>query len=126
MREVRRFGFQIGLALNILGCIMFYRQKGHFLWFTGIGSLNLILAIVYPSALVPIKRLLDFVILSVGRLVNIISLLVAFYLIFTPIGILLRLFRRDLLHQRIDKGTDSYWIKREDKIFSKDSYERMG
>ena len=126
MKELRRFGFQLGLALNILGFIMFYRGRGHFVWFTGIGSFNLILAVAYPMALKPIKAILDFIIRLIGQIVNVISLLIAFYLIFTPIGILLRIFRKDLLHQRMDKTVASYWIKRKDNIFLKGYHERMG
>ena len=126
MKELRRFGFQFGLALNILGFIMFYRGRGHFIWFTGIGSFNLILAVACPMALKPIKAILDFIIRSIGQIVNVISLLTAFYLIFTPIGILLRIFRKRLLHQKIDKSASSYWIKRKDNVFLKAYYERMG
>lgn len=124
--DMRKFGFKLALALNIVGFIMFYRQRGHFIWFTGIGSLNLIFAIICPIILIPVKKILDFFILSIGRLVNIITLMTAFYLIFTPIGILLRVFRKDLLHQRIDKRVGSYWIKRRKDSFSKDFYEQMG
>jgi len=126
MKELRKFGFQLGLALNILGCIMFYREKPHFIWFTGIGFLTLILALMLPAALAPLKKILDFVILSIGRIVNFVSLTIVFYLIFAPIAILLKLFGRDLLHEKIDKTADSYWIERKQGVFSKNSYERMG
>ncbi len=126
MREIRKFGFSLGLAMNVMGAIMFYRGRGHFIWFTGIGSLNLILAILCPTALIPLKKALDLVILLIGRTVNGISLVFVFYFIFAPIGILLRLFGRDLLRRRIDKTAGSYWIKRQGAAFTADSYERMG
>ena len=126
IRGLRRFGFQLALALNIAGFIMFYRERAHFVWFTGIGSFNLILAIVYPWFLFFVKKILDFIIFSISRLVNFISLVIVFYLIFTPIGILLRLFRKDLLCQKIDGIITSYWTKRKDNILSSMSYERMG
>jgi len=126
MKELRKFGFQLGLAMSVLGFIMFLRHRPHFIWFISIASLHLILAIIYPRALTVTKAILDFIIRSIGQTVNLVSLLVAFYLIFAPIGILFRLFRKDLLHQRIDKKAVSYWIKRKQDIFSKASYERMG
>jgi len=124
--ELRTFGFRFALAMNILGAIMFYRRREHFIWFTGIGCLNVVFAILYPRALVPVKKILDFVIFSIGRLVNIVTSLVAFYLIFTPIAILLRVFGKDLLKQGIDKKATSYWIKIKKRPFSKTFYERMG
>ncbi len=126
MRELRKFGFQLGLAMNVLGFIMFLRGRPHFIWFTSIASLHLILAIVYPRALTATKAFLDFIIRSIGQIVNLVSLLVAFYLVFAPIGFLLRLLRKDLLHQKIDRNAASYWIKRKEGMFFKESYERMG
>lgn len=125
-KEFRKFGFILGLGLNILGFIMFYRHRGHFIWFSGAGSAVFITAILCPNALTLLKKILDFVILSISWVISIISMVIAFYLIFTPIAILLRLFGKDLLNEKIDKRTPSYWIKRKDNIFSKESYERMG
>ena len=125
-RELRKFGFNLGLGLNILGCILFYRHKGHFIWFSIIGSLALTLAVLYPSALKLLKKLLDGLIFIIGWLTGAISLSIAFYLVFAPIGILLRLFGRDLLNKKIDKNASSYWIGRKENIFSKEYYERMG
>ena len=126
IEELRKFGFRLSSALNVAGFIMFWRGRGHFIWFTCIGSAILIAAIVFPGALALLKKALDFVILSIGHLINMISLLAVFYLIFTPIGILLRFFRRDILNQRINKSAGSYWIKRQAPFYRADSYERMG
>ena len=124
--EMRRFGFSLGLGLNILGCILFYRHRGYFIWFTGVGSTALILAVLYPVILAPLKKALDKLVSIIGWLTSIISLLITFYLILAPIALLLKIFGRDLLNQKIDKTADTYWIKRKNIAFSKESYERMG
>ena len=126
MKELRKFGFQLGLAMNVLGFIMFLRHRPHFIWFTLIASVHLIFAIIYPRALTVTKTALDLIIKSIGQAVNLVTLLAAFYLIFAPIGILLRISKKDLLRQRIDKKAASYWIKKKQSVFSKTSYERMG
>jgi len=125
-RELRKFGFNLGLGLNILGCIMFYRGRSHFIWFSTIGSFALITAILYPGILTFLKKMLDRVIFSFGWIVNKVVLIIAFYIIFTPIALLLRLFGRDLLHQKIDKSANSYWTEHKKLPFSKGLYERMG
>ena len=125
-KEFRKFGFSLGLGLNILGCIMFYRHKEHFIWFTGIGSIALILAVLCPPILAPLKKVLDKLIFIIGWLTSVLSLLIAFYLIFTPIALLLKILGRDLLNQKIDRKASTYWIKRKNASFSKESYERMG
>jgi dolichol-phosphate mannosyltransferase len=125
-KEAGRFGFSLALGLNIAGCVMFYRQRQHFIWFTGAGSLALISAIISPAFLVFPKKALDLVILIIGRLTNILSLMIVFYLIFTPAGILLRIFRKDPLNKRIDRSRGSYWIKIKNQVSCKESYGRMG
>lgn len=125
-KGLKKFGFSLGLGLNILGFIMFCRHRGHFVWFSGAGALVLITAILCPNALALLKKILDFVILSISQAISIISLIITFYLIFAPIAILLRLFGKDLLNKKIDKRVPSYWIKRKENIFSKESYRRMG
>jgi len=107
---------------------MFYRHKENFIWFSSIGSFVLAAAILYPSILAPLKKILDNLIFIIGWLTSAISLLIAFCLVFTPIAILLRFFGKDLLNEKIDKKTSSYWIKRkkEGELSLKDYYERMG
>lgn len=126
IRELRKFGFNMGLGLNILGCIMFYRRREHFIWLTAVGSVALISAVLYPKALKPLKKLLDKLIFIIGWLTSAVSLLVAFYLIFTPIAALLRIIGKDLLNEKMDKKAASYWIKRKASIFSEKYYEQMG
>ncbi|MDP2912327.1 MAG: SxtJ family membrane protein [Candidatus Omnitrophota bacterium] len=124
--ELRRFGFSLGLGLNILGCVLFYRHREHFIWFSGIGSIALILAVLRPIILAPLKKVLDKLIFIIGWVTSVLSLLIAFYLIFTPIALLLKVFGKDLLNQKVDKTAGTYWIKRKNASFSKGSYERMG
>ena len=37
---------------------------------------------------------------------------IVFFLLITPIGIILRLLGIDYLHNRFEKGKDSYWINK--------------
>jgi len=123
----RRFGFNLALGLNILGFILFSRHRVYFVWFLTIGNTSLVLAILCPIVLRPLKKLMDRVIFCFSWIVSAVSFTIIFYFIFTPIGIIWRVFRKDLLHQRIDRKVNSYWLKRKEGIFSKkDFYERMG
>ena len=52
-------------------------------------------------------------------------LCVLFYLVFAPVGIVLRILRKDLLDQRIEPGKATYWQKREAKPFDPESYQQQ-
>jgi ABC-type multidrug transport system fused ATPase/permease subunit len=125
-KELRKFGFSSALGISIAGFIMFLRHKPYFAWFSCIGGVFVIFSILYPLALKPVKKFLDAVIFSFGWLTGFISSLAAFYLIFAPIAILLRLFGRDLLNQKIDKKAASYWMHKEVKKHFEENYEQMG
>lgn len=124
--ESRKFGFNLGLGLNILGCTLFYRHKEQFIWFSVIGSIALVSAVACPKILGPVKKILDKLIFAAGWFVSTISLLAVFYMIFAPISILLRIFGKDPLDEKIDRKASSYWIKRKPGIFSEKSHESMG
>jgi carbamoyltransferase len=48
----------------------------------------------------------------IGITVNIVLLSIVFFLLITPIGLVLRLFGRDELQRKIDRAAKSYWKKR--------------
>jgi len=61
----------------------------------------------------------------IGMVVTGILMIVIFYLIFTPVGIFLRIIRKDMLHLRYDKKLRTYWIDRPQWPFEKSNYERQ-
>jgi hypothetical protein len=50
---------------------------------------------------------------------------VFFYVVMTPVGLLMRLFGKDMLEERLDPSATSYWKKREPKPFTPSDYERL-
>ena len=48
-----------------------------------------------------------------------------FFFILTPIGLLTRLFGKDILDQKIDRKKDSYWHEVENRLKTKGSYENQ-
>jgi len=57
-----------------------------------------------------------------------ILLALVFYLLFTPMGLVMRLFRRDPLDRSFPSPSDSpasYWIRRESPQLPREHYERQ-
>lgn len=48
----------------------------------------------------------------VGKINSKIIIAFLFYFIFTPIGLLLKLFKKDLLSKKMDKSSESYFVDR--------------
>lgn len=52
-------------------------------------------------------------------------LIILFYLIFTPIGLVLRILGKDLLDRKINKISKSYWRKKEENKFGLAAYQKQ-
>jgi hypothetical protein len=60
-----------------------------------------------------------------GFFVSRIILSIIFFGVITPIGLLMKLFGKDILDERIEKGKASYWHQRPDARRPKTSYENQ-
>lgn len=48
-----------------------------------------------------------------------------FFLIITPVAVAMRLLGKDILDQRLDPGTETYWIPKQQPPFEPQSYLRQ-
>jgi uncharacterized protein involved in cysteine biosynthesis len=123
--NLRKFGVTMGAAFFVITLLVFIKHKHSILPTSVIALIFLSCAFTAPNILKPIY-------IFWMKLANILSwintrliLLVIFYLIFTPIGLGMRLFGIDLLGRKIEKQKRSYWRKRESQRYSPLNYERQ-
>jgi len=122
-KTLKKFGLTMAVAFLVIFGIFFFRHKpAGTAYSLLISCLFLITGLALPVLLKPAY-------LAWMRLAFILSwvntriiLAVLFYLIFTPIGLLMRLFRIDLLERKKQPG--SYWKKKEKVEFDPLNYER--
>jgi hypothetical protein len=72
-----------------------------------------------------IKEFMTKLIRPVGVFLTAVMMTVVFYLIFAPVGIFMRILRKDMLDMRIEPKRFSYWNLREKKDFDKQQYFRQ-
>ena len=126
-KEIRKFGLVIAIALGVIGSFV-YVKFGNFDvvgWLWGIGLLFLILGFILPSVLRPIYKIWMLLAFFIGGIVSRVILIVLFYVVLTPTGLVLRLFGKDVLDQRFEKDRESYWIKKDLSGHTKDQYRKM-
>jgi len=91
----------------------------------GLSLAFLAVSFVYPVLLAPLNKLW----LKFGALLHSITspiiLGIMFFLVITPIGLLMRLLGKDLLRLKFDPDAPSYWILREPPGPEKDSLHRQ-
>lgn len=76
------------------------------------GGISLLLAVFYPAVLHPANVLWARLAVLLNKIVNPIVTALLFYLVFTPMGILMRVSGKDPLRLGFDSNTKSYWIDR--------------
>ena len=123
--EVRKFGITLSIILSILGGSFLWRGKAYHPYFFIFSITFLLLSLALPVLIKPIYKAWMILSLLLGWLMTRIILIVLFYLIVTPIGLLAKLFDKDLLNLKFNKKADSYWIPRKVVEFEKKNYENQ-
>ena len=63
--------------------------------------------------------------LVLGYFTSSLILCILYYCVLTPIGLIMRLFGKDLLDRRWDKEASSYWIKKQPRSLDKEQYKKL-
>ncbi|MFH1798492.1 MAG: SxtJ family membrane protein [Candidatus Omnitrophota bacterium] len=125
-KDLRQFGIVLGVILAIFGGI--HLIKGHAaarVWFFS-GSVAILLCAVFmPRFLKPVYICFTKIAKIIGWVNTRIILILVYYLILTPIGIVLRMIGKDPLTRKIDKNAETYWIKPQKTIPSRESLEKQ-
>jgi hypothetical protein len=116
----------MGLVLVALAGLGFWRDWTFLLNVSllALGAIHLILVVVAPDLLTGFNRFWMSLGYYFGKVFAPIEMAFIFFLLFTPIALVMRLFRRDALLIRKNK-VDSYWKVRETPHISADSFRNQ-
>jgi len=85
------------------------------MWALGIASIFLVLGFINSKILTPVKKSWIKLGEILGKIIAPIVMGLIYFLIITPIGLLMRLVGKDVLNLKFNKN-DTYWIKRAKNI----------
>lgn len=110
----RRFGFTLGAAFLALGAVAWWRG-GRIapLVFTVLAVPLVLGALAMPTALGPVERAWMAFAERLARITTPIAMGIVFYLVMTPIGLVMRALGKNPLDHR--SARDSFWIERDGK-----------
>ena len=112
-KELRSFGLLVGGVFALIGILSFwFGRRGWHLWPLAAAALLIVPALVAPRVLAPIHR-------GWMRLAEVLAwvntriiLALAFFLMFTPIGVVRRWIAGDTLKLGLDRDAASYRVTR--------------
>ena len=121
----RKFGFFFFLVFLLVSVYFYSTEKSvpFYIFFT-ISFLFLIITIIKDKLLLPLNKMWMKLGLLLGRLVSPIILGIMFFAVFTPVALVLKLFKRDELQLQFNKNKISYWTLRKTTI-TKDSFKQQ-
>lgn len=117
-RALRSFGLVVGSVLLIIVGISFWRRGfvltslAEIVAVVGLGLI--IIGLVLPKVLLPLQKIWMALAVVLGFVMTRVLLTLVFALIVTPIGLALRLLRKDPLSKHPDSTLDTYWIEKDD------------
>jgi hypothetical protein len=124
-KELRSFALTISIALGIVGALVLWRRGPIGFIFIAIGAMILLAGLVWPRSIAMLYKAWMALALVLGFFMNHIILALLYYIVLTPIGLLMRILNRDPLTLRFDCNAESYWIKRQKVVQDNSSYENM-
>lgn len=123
-KSLRKFGITMGIAFLVITLFLLIRHKYNLLPIL-ISGVFFILAFTTPIVLKPIYIIWMKLAFILSWFNTRLILVIIFYLIFTPFGLVIKLLGKDLLDLKIEKDKPSYWRKKENVPFEPQKYERQ-
>ena len=108
----RNFGLVFFIVFLIVSIWPLTYDEPVRIWCAIISSVFLILGLMNSKLLTPLNKLWFKFGMILGAIVAPIVMVFIFFLVVTPIGLVMRIMGRDLLNKKYDKKKNTYWINR--------------
>lgn len=108
-KDLRKFAVVVAVPLLGIGGYLLWRGRWTGYVLIGIGALLLVVAVVAPRALAPVERVWMKAAGLLSAMSTRVILTLAFFLVITPVGFLVRRLGRGGMALGEDPGRDSYW-----------------
>ena len=125
--EQRKFGIVMAVAISVLGLIR-YALHGfeHFpVYFFVVAAVFLVLGLAVPKVLQPVLVVWMKFALALNWVVMHLLLSITFYLMITPVRVLVSIFGDDPLKRDWQRDTDSFWEEPEEQPKEFERYRQM-
>ena len=109
----RNFGLVFFIVFLIVSIWPLTYDEPVRIWSSIISSVFLILGLMNSKLLTPLNKLWFKFGMILGAIVSPIVMGVVFFLVVTPIGLIMKIMGKDLLNKKYDKKKKTYWIKRD-------------
>tara|TARA_A100001011_G_scaffold398535_2_gene503353 strand:+ start:254 stop:625 length:372 start_codon:yes stop_codon:yes gene_type:complete len=118
MSSNKSFGVVFFLVLGLFGIWPYLNGGDPIYWLILLSFVFLFLGLINSKVLTPLNKIWIKFGEILGRIIAPLVMGMIYFVILTPIGILMKLFGKDLLNIKFSKIQKSYWLKRKKNIGS--------
>ena len=116
----KSFGILFGVIFLIISLWPLLNSNNLRLWSLAVSLTFFLISFLKPSIFKPFNNTWIKLGELLGRIIAPIVMAIVYFLILTPISLLVRLFGKDLIGMKFSNEIKSYWIKREKNLGSMD------
>ncbi|MHB8206847.1 SxtJ family membrane protein [Mucilaginibacter sp.] len=119
IKQNRKFGYTVAIALLVLsGFRIFIRHKQGWWVAFAIAMVLLLFSLIKPVLLNPLRLVWDKIGHVLGTINTYVLLTLFYFLILSPLGMIMRLFGKDILNIKWLKNKNTYWDITEQRVDS--------
>ncbi len=108
----RKFGLLFVVVFGLIAGLVWWRGGSAWPYLAAVSLAFFLTAVAAPHLLRPLNRAWMSFALLLHKVTSPIILGVMFFLVFTPVALVMRVAKRDVMRRRFDRTVNSYWIPR--------------
>ena len=119
IKQNRKFGYTVAIALLVLSAFrIFIRHKQGWWVAFAVAMVLLLFSLLKPVLLNPLRLVWDKIGHVLGTINTYVLLTIFYFLILSPLGMIMRLFGKDILKVKLSPKQNSYWDTTEQRADS--------
>ena len=107
----KSFGIVFFIVSLLIGLYPLLNNESIRLWSIATSFIFLFLGLINSKILTPLNKLWFKFGIFLGKIISPIVMMIIFFMVVTPTGLIMRLFKKDLLNLKFNNNK-SYWIKK--------------
>jgi len=114
----KSFGIVFAVVFLLIALYPLLDSRGVYIWALVTSGVFVFLAYVFPKVLSVPNKLWFKLGMLIGSIVTPIIMTIIYIFTVLPLGIFMKVLKKDLLNQKIDANAESYWIERDKPVGS--------
>ncbi|MEI6580750.1 MAG: SxtJ family membrane protein [bacterium] len=121
----KKFGITMGIILAIIGLYLIWKNNDYYRYFFFAAAAFALPGLILPASLKYVYKAWMSLAVVMGFIMTRVIMVIIFYLLVTPIGLIASITGKIFLDMKIDKRAKSYWLARDKSFKVKADYERQ-